>query len=160
MNKLYLDNDVVSSLARDDLPSQSDALDRLLAAYEKGNLQLVTSELTLGELQKVPKQYRAPLDHVYRRLAKVPIVRWEDVIFITNDGMNNWPSFDRDPLYKDLNALGLGMIDGQHVYVAAKTGCEVFLTCDGGILHRAATIGQLCGLAVQRPSEFAASHAL
>jgi hypothetical protein len=44
--KAYLDNDIVSAIARNDKPDQSDALDRLLAAYEERRVDLVTSELT------------------------------------------------------------------------------------------------------------------
>ena len=37
----YLDNNVVSSIARDDTASESDALDALMAAYDAGKVDLV-----------------------------------------------------------------------------------------------------------------------
>lgn len=54
--KAYLDNNVVSAIAKDDTPAESGALDRLLVAHEQGNVELVTSELTLDEI----KAYRGP----------------------------------------------------------------------------------------------------
>jgi hypothetical protein len=41
--------------------------------------------------------------------------------------------------------------DARHVFVAAKKGCQAFLTCDRLIHHYSAAIRQICGLAV--PSE-------
>jgi hypothetical protein len=45
--KAYLDNNVVSAIAKDDTKTESDALDRLLTAYQEGQVDLVTSEVTL-----------------------------------------------------------------------------------------------------------------
>jgi hypothetical protein len=50
--KAYLDNNIVSAIAKDDLPAESEALDRLLKAMDEGKVQLVTSELTLQEIEK------------------------------------------------------------------------------------------------------------
>jgi hypothetical protein len=44
------------------------------------------------------------------------------------------------------------------VFVAAKNGCHVFLTCDRLIHHYAAAIRQICGLIVQKPSDLIASQ--
>ena len=41
--KAYLDNNVVSAIAKDDTPTESEALDRLLAARDAGKVELVTS---------------------------------------------------------------------------------------------------------------------
>lgn len=40
--KVYLDNDVVSAITKEDNPAESDALDRLLAAHGDGKVDLVT----------------------------------------------------------------------------------------------------------------------
>src|SRR5437660_12739403 len=104
--KAYLDNNVVSSIVKDDIESQSDALSRLLEAGDQGKVQLVTSEITLEEIKRVPSRYRAPLERTFRLLEKVPVVRWEELLFITNDGSgNNWPVIQSDPLYRDLLSL-------------------------------------------------------
>ena len=57
-----------------------------------------------------------------------------------------------DPLYDDLFKRGPEDIDAWHVFVAAKNGCHAFLT-----YHYAAAIRQICGLVVQKPSDFVAN---
>jgi hypothetical protein len=104
--KAYLDNNIVSSIVKDDIESQSDALSRLLKAGDQGKVQLVTSEVTLEEIKRVPSKYRPPLERTFHLLKKVPVVRWEELIFITNDGSgNNWPVIQSDPLYENLLSL-------------------------------------------------------
>lgn len=157
--KAYLDNNVVSSIVKDDILSQSEALSRLLEANDQGKVQLVTSEITLDEIKQVPLKYRPPLERTFRLLEKVPIVRWEELLFITNDGSgNNWPVIRNEPLYDSLLSLGLEISDAKHLFVAIKQSCEVFVTCDNtpgtGILRRAPALESLCGIVVQRPSEF------
>ena len=161
--KAYLDNNVVSSIVRNDMESQSDALSRLLEAHEVGKVQLVTSEITLSEIKRAPAKQRPPLERIYRLLQKVPIVQWEELIFITNDGTgNNWPVIESDHLYKGMLSLGLEVADARHLFVATRQSCEVFLTCDNtpgtGILRGAADLKTLCDIAVQRPSEFVGAH--
>jgi predicted nucleic acid-binding protein len=161
--KAYLDNNVVSSIVKDDIESQSDALSRLLEAGDQGKVQLVTSEITLEEIKRVPLRHRPPLERTFRLLKKVPVVQWEELLFITGDGSgNNWPVIQSDLLYKNLLSLGLEVTDSKHLFVATKQSCEVFLTCDNsprtGILRRAAELKTLCSLLVQRPSEFVATN--
>ena len=62
--KAYLDNNVVSSIARDDTATKSDSLDALMAAYDAGKVDLVTSELTLEEIRLYSGPGRKPV--VYR----------------------------------------------------------------------------------------------
>jgi len=69
-----------------------------------------------------------------------------------------YPIFQDDPLYKALQELGLEVMDARHIFVAAKQGCDAFITCDGGVLSRANKIRALCNLFVQRPTEFVASQ--
>jgi predicted nucleic acid-binding protein len=161
--KAYLDNNVVSAIVKDDILSQSDALSRLLEAGDQGKVQLVTSEITLEEIKRVPSKHRRPLERTFRLLEKIPVVRFEELIFITNDGNgNNWPMIQNDPLYENLLSLGLESTDSKHLLVATKQSCEVFLTCDNtprtGILRRAGQIKTLCGVVVQRPTEFVADN--
>jgi hypothetical protein len=47
---IYLDNNVVSAIATNDTPPESAALIKLVKAYGEGRIGLVTSELTLGEI--------------------------------------------------------------------------------------------------------------
>ena len=70
----------------------------------------------------------------------------------------NTPMIQNDPDYTALHALGLKTIDAQHIFVAAKQTCDAFLTCDRGILSRAAEIERRLGLIVRKPSNFVASQ--
>ena len=164
--KAYLDNNVVSSIVKDDIESQSVAISRLLEAREDGKVQLVTSELTLEEIKKVPTQYRPPLERTFRLLEKVPIVRWEEFLFLRPISSVKpsiiGPVSRNELLYDEILKLGIEVIDARHLFVAAKQGCDAFLTCDNsprtGILRRASEIHRLTGTVVQRPSDFLAAQ--
>jgi predicted nucleic acid-binding protein len=158
--KAYLDNNVVCAIAKDDTPAESDALDRLLVAYEEAKVGLVTSELTLEEIKAYRGQRRS-VERTFRLLEKVPIVRWDQLLGINSHGDKytwiNSPMIQNDLIYGKLLELGVETVDAQHVFVAAKNACDAFLTCDKGILQRSPAIGKLCSLVVQTPSGFVAS---
>ena len=160
--KAYLDNNIVSSIARDDTASESDALDALMAAYDAGKVDLVTSELTLEEIKKYSSPRRKPVERTFRLLEKVPVVGWDELLGIHSYGdQYTWissPMIQNDSLYDALLKTGLGTTDARHVFVAAKQACTVFLTCDRGILSRCGDISRLCGLIVQKPSALVASQ--
>ena len=154
--KAYLDNNIVSAIAKDDTAAESDALDRLLVAQDAGKVELVTSELTLDEIKRYSGPARRQVERTFRLLEKVPIVRWDELLGIHSYGDSgtwiNSPLISNNPLYESLLRLGMTTIDAQHVFVSAKQACIAFLTCDGGVLSRADGIRELCGVAVQRPS--------
>jgi hypothetical protein len=160
--KAYLDNNVVSAIAKDDTAAESDALDRLLAAKDAGRVNLVTSELTLAEIKRYAGPARKVVERTFRLLEKVPVVRWDELLGMHSYGdARTWitsPLIQNDPLYDSLLKLGLQQVDAQHVFVAAKHNCAVFLACDGEVLARANDIRQLCGLAVQEPSDLVAGE--
>src|ERR1041385_7619248 len=99
----YLDNNVVSSIARDDTASESDALDALMAAYDAGKVDLVTSELTLEEIKKYSSPRRKPVERTFRLLEKVPVVGWDELLGIHSYGdQYTWissPMIQNDSLY-------------------------------------------------------------
>ena len=154
--KAYLDNNVVSAIARDDTPTESNALDRLLAARDAGKVELVTSELTLDEIKRYSGPARKQVERTFRLLKKVPIIRWDELMGMHSYGdSRTWittPLIQNNSLYDSLLQIGVKVIDAQHVFVSAKQACAAFLTCDGGVLARADSIQKLCGVAVQRPS--------
>jgi hypothetical protein len=161
-SRAYLDNNIVSAIAKDDEPAESDALDRLLKAMEEGKVDLVTSELTLQEIKRYQGPRRAPVERTFRLLPKVKVVRWDELVGMHSYGdartWSNTPLIENYPDYGALLKLGLEAIDAQHVYVAGKQMCDAFLTCDKGILGRSAGIAKLFPLTVQRPSELVASR--
>jgi hypothetical protein len=161
--KAYLDNNIVSAIARDDTPEESEALKRLLQAWDDEKVDLVTSELTRREIEAYQDESKRPLaEEIFRRLTKVPIVRWDELKGMHSYGdSRTWitsPLIENDPDYSALLKLGVKTVDAQHVFVAAKNACDAFLTCDKGILHRAPDIEKRFGLVVQKPSAFVASQ--
>jgi predicted nucleic acid-binding protein len=162
--KVYLDNNIVSAIAKDDEPAESDALDRLLIAWRKAKVDLVTSELTLAEIKRYQDmRMRAAIERIFRLLEKVEIVRWDELVGMHSYGnARTWittPLIENYPEYGALLKLGLDVIDAQHVYVAGKQACDTFLTCDKGILRRAAGIKNIFpSLTEQTPSQLVASQ--
>jgi hypothetical protein len=158
----YLDNNVVSAIAKDDTAGESDALDRLLVAREQGRVALVTSKLSLDEIRSYAGKVGKQVERTFRLLGKVPVAQWDQVLGFHNYGDRytwiSYPLVQTDPLYDSLLKLGLGQLDAQHVFVAAKQGCTVFLTCDRGVLARANDIRRLCGIVVQKPSDLVAAQ--
>ncbi len=145
-----------------DAPDQSEALDQLLAAFKEGKVDLVTSEVTRREIDAYQGPRRPAFEEKFRLLNEVPIVRWDELVGINaqidEHTMINTPMIQNDPTYDKLRALGVKTVDAQHVFVAAKNACAVFLTCDKGILTRSAGIETLCSVAVQKPSDFVAEQ--
>ena len=161
--KVYLDNNIVSAIAKDDTPKESDALDRLLQAWDDKKVDLVTSEVALREIKAYQNELKRRLvERTYRLLAKVPIIPWDQLAGMNSYGdQRTWistPIIQNDPDYAALLALGLEVVDAQHVLVAVKQKCNVFLTCDRGIRDRAAAIKDRFELIVQKPSDFVASQ--
>jgi predicted nucleic acid-binding protein len=162
--KIYLDNNIVSAIAKDDEPAESHALDRLLRAWRKGNVDLVTSELTLAEIKLYQDmRMRAAIERIFRLLEKVDIIRWDELVGMHSYGnARTWittPLIENYPEYGALLALGLEVTDAQHVYVAGKQVCDNFLTCDKPILQRAAGVKNIFpSLTVQKPSQLVASQ--
>jgi predicted nucleic acid-binding protein len=162
--KVYLDNNIVSAIAKDDEPAEADSLDRLLIAWRDRKVDLVTSELTLAEIKRYQDtRMRAAIERIFRLLEKVEIVRWDRLVGMHSYGdERTWitvPFIENHPGYGALLKLGLEAIDAQHVYVAGKQACDIFLTCDGVLLRQAADIKKnFPSLTVQKASQLVASQ--
>jgi hypothetical protein len=154
--KAYLDNFVVSAIAKKDTPAELDAL---------GKVNLVTSELTLEEIKPYRGSSRPEMEEMFEILEKVPIVRWDDLSVNSYGDGRTWVNtlmIQNDPIYGELLKSGVKPdYDAQHVFVAFKNMCDAFLTCEKGLRHppRALAIKKLCGgLVVQKPSDFIANQ--
>jgi len=161
--KVYLASNIVSAIAKDDTPTESEALNRLLQAWDDKKVDLVTSEVMMWEISAHQDELKRRLvERTYRRLAKAQIVRWYELAGMHSYGdQHTWistPIIQNDPAYEALLALGLEVVDAQHVFVAVKQDCNVVLTCDRGIRDRAVAIKDRFELIVQKPSEFVASQ--
>jgi predicted nucleic acid-binding protein len=161
--RVYLDSNIVSAIAKDDIPTESEALNRLLQAWDDKKVDLVTSEVTLWEFSAHQDELKRRLvERTYRRLAKAQIIRWYELAGMHSYGdRHTWistPIIQNDPVYAALLALGLEVVDAQQVFVAVKQKCNFFLTCDRRVRDRAAAIKDQFELIVQKPSEFVASQ--
>jgi predicted nucleic acid-binding protein len=159
--KVYLDSNIVSAIAKDDIPTESQALNRLLQAWDDKKVDLVTSEVTLWEISAHQDELKRRLvERTCRRLAKAQIIRWYELAGMYSYGdRHTWistPIIQNDPAYEALLAFGLEVVDAQQVFVAVKQKCNIFLTCDRGVRDRAAAIKDQFALIVQKPSEFVA----
>ena len=87
--KAYLDNNIVCAIAKGDLGTfEMEALDRLLQAFDRKDVEVVTSELTLEEIKGCPPEHRGKLQRTYLVLEKVPIyvaAQQGCAVFITCD---------------------------------------------------------------------------
>jgi predicted nucleic acid-binding protein len=164
MMKAYLDNDIVSAIAKNDKPEEADALRRLLQAKDEGKVRLVTSALTLEEIRRYQGAMRPELEETFQLFEKVEVIPSDQLIGMQSYGdSRTWitmPMIEKHADYKALRELGVKPVDAEHVFVASRHDCDAFLTCDGGILHhdRAAAIDKRFGMLVRKSSVFVASQ--
>jgi hypothetical protein len=164
--RAYLDNSIVSAIAKDDEPSESDAISRLLAAYDDNKIELVTSERTLKEIKKYMKGETLPkIERIFRLLEKVPIVSWDEFRYLkdlTDRPMIGGKLFyEDDAMYNELLKSGLKVLNVRHIFVAGLKSCNAFLTCDRNILDRTERIKVIRKIkypVVQKPSHFVAAQ--
>jgi len=155
--KAYLDNSVVSAIAKDDMPAESGALMELLEASDAGKLELVTSEVTRKEIEQLEGQHRRNVEVVYRLLKKVRFIEAQELLgFHSQWGPHGgfaWPLIEDEPVWAKLLQMGLDRTDAHHLMLAIHAGCHVFLTCDEDFLSRRAEMEREFGIRVMRPSE-------
>jgi hypothetical protein len=119
--------------------------------------------VTLWEINAYQDELKRRLvERSYRLLARAQIIRWYELAGMHSYGdRHGWistPIIQNDPVYAALLALGLEVVDAQHVFAAVKQKCNVFLTCDRDIRDCAAAIKDRFELIVQKPSDFVASQ--
>lgn len=160
--KAYLDTNVISAIARDDTPQESAAVEALLRASEAGLVELMTSRVTEEEIARYSGSGRTILDRVYRLIRKVAYVETSNLLGFNSYGDRyTWissPLMEDDPTWTRLKGVGLREKDAHHVMVAVKSSCDVFLTCDGGILHYQSQIEKDFGIQLMRPSRLVAQR--
>ena len=64
------------------------------------------------------------------------------------------PLVSDHPISKKLWKTGLDRKDAHHLMLVIVSACDVFLTCDHGILNRASEIEAEFTIRVMKPSEF------
>jgi len=158
--KAYLDVDIVSAIVKGDNLSEYNAIERLLTAYDQGRIELYTSQVTHDEIKSCQGTVRAQLERVFRIARRIPIAPWDLLAGINIQGdrpaVFNAPLTQSDTTHDALLKLNVQELDAQHVLAAAKESFGYFLTVHRSSLCHAAEIKTLCGVDVQKPSDFIA----
>jgi predicted nucleic acid-binding protein len=132
--KIYLDNNIVSAIAKDDHPDQSIALDKLLEEAESAKVEIVTSQITRKEIENYRGQHRKVIDRIYRMIGKVTFVEDHTVVGAHSHwdrfGGESFPFVEDDPISSFLRKIRLDRTDSHHLMLAIRANCDVFLTCD------------------------------
>jgi predicted nucleic acid-binding protein len=156
--KIYLDNNIVSAIVKDDYPDESAALDKLLESVEARKLEIVTSELTRREIERYQGSTRKAIDRVYRLREKVSFLDDHTVLGFHSEwhssGGASYPLVEDDVISVELRRMGLGRTDAHHLMLAIRAKCDVFLTCDEKtILKHRAAIEARFPIKLKKPSE-------
>lgn len=167
----YLDTNIVSRLAKTDTPAPVQAaLASLLELFNQQKLELVTSDLSKKEIDKlsdVPNIDRDKLSLavVVTLLKKIPFIEDQKLLGIHSQwgrfGGVSHPLIEDDPISSTLRGLGLDRTDAHHVMLAIRARCDVFLTLDKRtILNRRSEIEKLYPIRLMDPEEFARAFSL
>jgi hypothetical protein len=160
-SRVYLDNNLLG-------PNAGDYVDEALALREiedgraagRWLLEWLVSGRTANELEKAPIARREALraaydaatrlkdDHLLKGFSNLDFgVRG----YISNPLVADVPD---ERLYAELSELGVKVMDARHLTVAIHNKCDVFLTCDEGILKRREEIQRRYGaIRILRPPE-------
>ncbi len=148
----YLDNAIVSGLARDQLESEQSAAERLLDLHEAGEIRLYTSRVTKEEIERI----RAPANRKPKeamaervlRLPEVPEIRYLTPISATRPFMGPV----EDGRLSELRAIVSDYDDARHLFHAIGNDLPYFVTRDGGVLHHHQRLLDDFGVTVLQPS--------
>ena len=162
--KVYLDNNLVSAMGRQEHQSDLMALTKVFSLNEARLISLVTSEVTRREIEQYRSPSRPDIEKVYDVLVKVPLVEANLLVGFSShwDHHGGWssPLFENDPMWLQLRALRLDSTDAHHVMVAVRANCDAFLTVDKQtILRHRESIEKIFPIKLQTPSKFLAAHA-
>lgn len=162
--KLYLDNDVFSAMLAKNEPDMTEventAIIRIRSMAARAELMLVASEVHRREIDKVPGRHRAPYQSALAAVPRVEFVEDHTLLGFNTvgdyrGGFITHPLIEDDPIARALWDLGVKRPDAHHLMIAIRNRCDVFLTCDGGILARRDTIQPKFPIRIAKPSEFA-----
>ena len=159
--KVYLDTNVVSAVAKGDTPPEAEALKKILELWMDHRSDLFTSELTRQEVGRLEGKNRRKIEAVCDILEEVPFIEDHKVLGFHSmwdqSGGVAYPFVEDDVASTKLRQLGLEREDAHHLLVAIRSECEIFLTCDRGILNLKQKVqGLFPYIKVLKPSEFVA----
>jgi predicted nucleic acid-binding protein len=159
--KAYLDNDIVSAIAKSDFPpAEMTILRKLLTLSDAHRLELVTSSVTGQEIARYKGPQKSGLEQVYASLAKVSLIDDHNVLGFQSSwnrfGGESYPLVEDDATSSALRNMRLDRTDAHHLMVAIRAECPHFITYDKKILNRSSEIQNAFSIKVMRPSELLA----
>jgi predicted nucleic acid-binding protein len=155
--RVYLDTNLVSGIRKQDLGPEQQALRRLLLAYKRGTVSLVTSHVTLEEIEKLPEgEVREGQQEIYALLNDVPPIR-EEFLFlpvVTSRPGPKGPLPMKEADLGKLEAIVPDQNDARHLFQAIRNGVEFFVTYDKKtILRHRSEIERAFAIRACLPSE-------
>jgi hypothetical protein len=136
MKKVYLDNDVISAVGKDDMPGrEASPISIISAMFDAGQVTLYTSDVTKEELDPWRGDKKPQVLKFYNRMPQVPRIERQELqgfhTYADRGGtFFTWARIEDHPLWVKLLAVGLKPLDAHHLMVAISAKCDVFLTCD------------------------------
>jgi len=136
MKKVYLDNNIISAMGKDDMPSeQACGIAIISAMFDVEHVTLCTSHVTEEELDKEWREdvKKPEVLQCYNRIPQVPQVKrqeWQGHTYADRGTVLAWLPIADHPLWSKLRAVGLKELDAHHLMVAILAECDVFLTYD------------------------------
>jgi hypothetical protein len=155
----YLDHDLVSAIPNHDLkPQEEDAFAWLRRRSKRRGLKLVASKVSLREISAAPIEHRAKYYQTLHRLPEVEFIEDHTLMGFNVQDLGRYgfiasPLIEDNPVSAWLQKIGVKRLDAHHLTVAIKHRCDVFLTCDRGILHRRKMIESEYRIRVMLPSQ-------
>jgi hypothetical protein len=154
MHTVYLDTCVISGIVKQDLKAEDlIAITKILEEHKSKKLQLLTSEITKEELERIPAAFQTLHKTIYNLLNDIIIAQ----TFQTNSnltllGVGGGAS--EDPLFTKIKNLLPSEDDARHIFQASKNAVSIFLTTDyKTILRYAEQIKDITGVVALSPSQ-------
>ncbi len=164
--KAYLDYNLLCGIAKQDIGQEElDALEKIRERYKAGRLDLRISQVHHRELEPYGDlEMKENIKQLLSDFMEVPMIEDSElqdfnIQWDYRGGLIVSPRMEDDPICRELHQIGLSRRDANHLMVAARAGCDVFLTCDKRtILNRREEIErQLSGtqqIRLMKPSAF------
>ena len=159
MDIAYLDNSVVSAKGKREASTELSPLEDLFQRHIRGEIRLVTSEITHREISSYLSSHRTPIETVYLHLQQVPVIEAQRLVGINSywDVHGGWnsPMIEDDAIWRTIQRIGLDSTDAHHLMVAVRNSCDVFLTLDRRtILRFREELSKTLQLRLRLPSEY------
>ena len=164
---VYLDHDVICGICKNDMPTpESTALEKILVNFPSEKIDFWASRVHEMELSHYGDPImKEQIEKFLYPLPKVQFVEDHEVRGFNNQW--NWQGGISSPLIEDhslakaLHKIGLKRRDAHHLMLAIMASCDIFLTCDKGILNRKQDLqNEFPSIRLMKPSEFVVEFTL